>query len=354
MIPLPCTPMQTNTESLPSVSIVITVRNEARHIGDCLTRILASTYPAARLEVLVADGGSVDGTKEVVRRIMADNPIVRLIEDVGGSREHGLNTCIRAARGEIVARIDARTRIPPDYIATCVDTLLSTGADNVGGWVRPVATSKLGTAVGYVMASAFAIDRSRFRSKPTGYVHTVYLGCFKKDVFDRVGLFDEREAVISEDSDLNMRILSSGGRVYRTSDIVSDFCVRDTLYEFWRLYFRYGAASAGFFLKHARHLKVHELMTARFWRQFLTPLLVLLATAVLATPPAFGLKPILVVSALGCGLSAALSTLSVRKRTDLAVLAAASLLFPCMYVSHGVGYLLRICQGSYAKRYWCR
>ena len=117
----------------PRVSIVMPCRNEAAYIGPCLNSVLATDYPLDRVEVLVADGRSDDGTREIVERCAARNPCVRLLDNPARITPAALNTAIRAATGDVIIRMDAHGVYPSDYVSRLVDALLETGADNVGG-----------------------------------------------------------------------------------------------------------------------------------------------------------------------------------------------------------------------------
>lgn len=253
---------------LPRVSVVVPVLNEERYIESCLAQLLAQDYPAGRLEILVVDCCSDDGTREIVSRVRrlgaprgggaaagdaGERPAIRPLEDPKRQRASALNVGIRAALGDVIVRVDARTMVPRDYVRRCVATLLATGADNVGGIQQPVAATPMQEAIGVAMSHPFGVGNAQFRiGKKSGPVDTVYLGSFRRDVFDRVGLFDDSIPVLSEDSDMNQRIRESGGVVYLDTAIHAYYHPRETLGGLWRLYFHYGGARAGNLLKHGR------------------------------------------------------------------------------------------------------
>jgi len=287
----------------PKVSIIVPVRNEERYIQETLQHLIKQTYPKNNFEILVIEGMSTDGTREIVKKFEAEVrrlkakenesqtssfkllPIIRLIDNPKGQRAAALNIGIREAKGDVIMRIDARTIIPPDYIEKCVKTLIETGADNVGGMQKPIVGSGLAIqslkldfqerisnikhriltqlAISIALSHPFGVGNAQFRlGKKSGYVDTVYLGCFRREIFDKVGLFDEESAVISEDADINYRIRKAGGRVYLNKDIVAYYYPRDNFRDLGKLYFRYGGAKAGNLIKRRR-------LTA--WRQFVPP-----------------------------------------------------------------------------------
>jgi len=275
-----------------TVSIVIPVRNEEKHIEESLAQLVNQTYPKDKMEILIVDGMSEDGTREIVKQFEVGGKrlevgshnklVIRLIDNPKGQRASALNIGIREAKGDVIMRVDARTIIPPDYVEKCVKTLIETGADNVGGVQKPIIREseivnreskieirKLKTqeAIGIVLSHPFGVGNAQFRlGKKSGYVDTVYLGCFRREIFDKVGLFDEDSAVISEDADMNYRIRKAGGKVYFNKDIVAYYYPRDNFKDLWKLYFRYGGAKAGNLLKRGS-------LTA--WRQFVPPLFLL-------------------------------------------------------------------------------
>lgn len=258
----------------PKVSIVIPVRNEDKYIKDCLMQFVHQTYPKDKLEILIIDGMSEDGTREIATRESESGNrklgvVIRLIDNPKGQRASGLNIGIREAKGDAIMRIDAKTIIPPDYIEKCVKTLIETGADNVGGVQKPITveSSVLLTqeAIGIALSHPFGVGDAQFRlGKKNGYVDTVYLGCFRREIFDKVGLFDEESAVISEDSDMNQRIRDTGGKVYLNKDIVAYYYPRDNFRDLWKLYFRYGGAKAGNLIKNKKLTALRQLVPPAF------------------------------------------------------------------------------------------
>jgi succinoglycan biosynthesis protein ExoA len=255
----------------PLVSVIVPVRNEERYVERCLSRLLGQDYPGERLEILVIDCLSEDQTRAIVQGLLVGRasmpPVLRLIDDPGQERTTALNAGIKAATGEIIMRVDARSMVPLDYVRKCVETLAATGADNVGGMQQPIAESPMQEAVGLAMAHPFGVGDAQFRvGKRSGFVDTVYLGAFRREVFSRVGLFDDVVPVLSEDSDINQRIRDHGGTVYLNAEIRACYYPRETLQDLIVLYFRYGVARAGNLMKHRK-------LSA--WRQAVPPLFVL-------------------------------------------------------------------------------
>src|SRR5438067_2478492 len=116
------------SEVRPAVSILIPCRNEAAHIESCLSSVLSQQSPPGGFEVIVADGQSSDGTKELLTRLSAQDKRLRVIDNAGRIVSTGLNAAIKAARGDVVLRMDAHTEYAPDYVRQCLAVLHESGA----------------------------------------------------------------------------------------------------------------------------------------------------------------------------------------------------------------------------------
>lgn len=222
------------------VSVVLPVRNEERHIEACLDSVLAQDYPHDRYEVIVADGGSTDRTRDIVSAIAARDTRVRLIDNPGRLQASGLNLAIAASRGDVIARQDGHAEWAPSHLSRSVGLLFSTGADNVGGRQDAIGEGASGRAIARAMTSPFGVGGARFRySDHEEEMPTVFLGTFRRSVFERVGLFDEAYPP-HEDYELNERIRGTGGRIVFSPHIRTRYYVRSGLQALGRQYFRYG------------------------------------------------------------------------------------------------------------------
>jgi succinoglycan biosynthesis protein ExoA len=242
----------------PFVSVIVPCRNEAPFLERCLDSILASDYPPARLEVIVADGRSVDGTGELLNRYAAREPRLRVIDNREVLTPVGLNRAIAAARGEIVVRFDGHAVMPNDYLRRCVELLLSSSADNAGGSIRtlPQTGGLFSGPIAAALGSRFGVGDSAFRTsskdisgntlrntlRNTGPrpADTVFGGCFRRELFSRIGGFNER-LERGQDLEFNLRLRRSGGAVVLDPAIVCDYYARSGLASFWRHNFWNGA-----------------------------------------------------------------------------------------------------------------
>jgi len=237
-----------DASTAPTVTVVLPTLNERGFIRDALDSLLAQDYSSI-VEILVCDGGSSDGTREIVK---ASASPVRLLDNPGVTAAAGMNVGIANAGGDIVCRADAHTVYANDYVRRCVETLIETGADNVGGRMVPVGTSAFGRAVAAVTSSPFGVGPGRFHyAEQRQDVDTVYLGCWRRETLREVGGYDEHALQwAAEDQELNFRLRSRGGRVVLDPSIRSWYFPREDPRSLARQYANYGMAKASTLAKH--------------------------------------------------------------------------------------------------------
>jgi glycosyltransferase involved in cell wall biosynthesis len=229
--------------TLPFVTVVVPCRNEEKHIGRCLESILATNYPKERMEILVLDGMSEDRTREIVAGFSERHPIVRL---VGNPEKHipaAMNLGIQTARGETIIKMDAHSTFQREHISLCVAYQEKYGAENVGGICKmtPGADTATARAIVLGLSSRFGSGNANVKvgvAKPT-WSDTAAFGCFKKELFSRVGLFDER-LLSSSDLDMNLRIRAAGGGILVVPDVIIRYVADANMRAFCRHVFADG------------------------------------------------------------------------------------------------------------------
>ncbi|MGH7508903.1 MAG: glycosyltransferase family 2 protein [Gemmatimonadales bacterium] len=318
----------------PLVSIAVPCRNEEAYIAACLDSILASDYPGDRLEILVADGGSSDRTGEILARYAAAHPSIVLLDNPAGSTPAGLNVAIRRASGEIIIRMDAHVLYPTDYVRLLVQGLEESGADNVGGVLQTVPADDTPTAraIAIGLAHPFGVGNSHFRigAPAPREVDTVPFGCYRRDVFDRIGLFDE-ELVRNQDDELNFRLIRRGGRILLLPQVLCRYFGRRSLRQLARMYYQYG------YFKPLVARKVGRVMTGR---QLIPALLVAsLFVAGALAPWLGGARAFFgLVAATYAGFVLVCSAAAARKQGLRCGIALAAV-FPTLHFSYGFGFI---------------
>jgi len=323
----------------PKITVIVPCRNEAAHIRHFLEGLLAQDLDGFEWEAVVADGMSDDGTRVILEEYARREPRIRVIENRGRIVSTGLNEAIRAARGEIIVRMDVHTEYARDYVRRCVEVLEETGADNVGGPARTHADGCLAKAVAAAYHSAFSCGGARFHDPGyEGPVDTVAYGCWPRKTFERVGLFDET-LVRNQDDELNLRIVRAGGVVWQSPRIRSWYRPRGSLRALFRQYFQYGFWKVAVIRKHKlpaswRHLVPGLFVLANVALPGLWAVGRLAGAAWLAEPA----RALWLAQAAAYGVAcAAASILAARKQWRL--LPLLPVVFATYHVSYGLGFL---------------
>jgi len=218
----------------PLVSVIIPTRQEKATIGKCLNSLLANLYPLDKLEVIVIDGMSSDGTKEIVEGYMTQYPMVKLLDNPRLVTPVALNIGVKAAQGDIIVILGAHSYVEKDFLAQSVKALSEhPEADCVGGVVCNIGEGLVGESISSVLSSPFGVGNARFRTgNYRGFIDTVAYGAYRKEVFDKIGLFDERLAR-NQDIEFNSRLRKHGGRIYLTPAIKAYYYNPSSFLAFW-------------------------------------------------------------------------------------------------------------------------
>ncbi|HSN30791.1 MAG TPA: glycosyltransferase family 2 protein, partial [Kofleriaceae bacterium] len=268
---------------LPTVTIAMPAYNEEKYIEACIASVQAQDYPKDKIEILVADGRSTDKTREILARLSAEDPRIKMIDNPARLQAAGLGVLVKQSTGDIIVRMDVHAEYAPDYVRKCVEALERTGADNVGGAQRAKAKTFFQRALCAALASPLGVGGAKYRSEDAeGFVDTVFLGAFRRKVFETVGLWDPA-AITNEDSELNQRILESGGQIFLSRDIVVHYFPRESLKTLAKQYYKYGRGRARTLLKLGKYPTL---------RPALPFLMVCGGAALLAIPPLWPLAPV--------------------------------------------------------------
>jgi succinoglycan biosynthesis protein ExoA len=322
----------------PFVSVIIPVRNEERFIAQCLQSVVDQDYSKERMEILVVDGGSEDRSPEIVAEFSNEfssrYPTIKLLDNPKLNAPAGLNLGIREARGDIIVRVDGHCLLAPDHVSQCVRCLRETGADNVGGLMQAVGQNCVEQAIALAISSFFGSGGSKFHYAATEqYVDTVYLGAFRRSVFDKVGFFNER-LVRNQDYELNYRIRAAGGKIFLSPAIKSSYYGRSTLGDLWRQYFQYGFWKLEMIQMHPRSVQPRHLAAPLF-------VFCLFATGLLSLAHRGFLSLFLLAISIYL-LVSLLSSLLIAHRQGWQYFPLLPVAFAVMHFSWGLGFLWRL------------
>ena len=240
----------------PVVSFVVATWQEAAFIGPCLERLLAQDLDGldGGVEVLVADGGSTDGTRELVEEMTRRDPRVRLLDNPRKVAPAAFNLGIAASRGRYVSLIGAHSLPQVDYARRLVSAFESTGAWLVGGRAvsEPAVPGPEAAGIARAMASPLGVGGATFRlSEQAGWADTGFPGAYRRALFDEIGMFDEA-LVRNQDDDLHLRARLAGHRLWYEPALATIYHPRATLAGLWRQYEQYGFWRAATLRKHRR------------------------------------------------------------------------------------------------------
>jgi len=332
--------------SNPFVTIIVPCRNEAKYISRCLDSVIANDYPKDRQEVLVVDGMSEDGSRETLNDYARRYSFIRVLDNPSMVTPSGLNVGLAAATGEIIMRLDAHSKYPTDYISALVGWLQRSGADNVGGicLTLPGDDKLTSRAIAACLSHPFGVGNAYFRigSSEPRWVDTVPFGCYRKEVFERIGPFDV-SLVRNQDDEFNHRLLRHGGRILLVPEIEIQYYARDSLRKLWKTYFQYGL------FKPLVVLRVGRIVT---WRQLVSPVfigsLVGASLGSLLYPACWWLS---LGIALAYALAAMVVSARIAAREGWRFLLLCPLVFAALHTAYGLGYLAGLLEFVLLRRY---
>lgn len=247
--------------SRPLVSIVIPCLNEERYIVPLLDSLAVQDYGPEGIEVIVADGGSTDRTRQLVADYRAPFARLELVDNPKRITVGGLNAGMDAAKGDCWIIIGAHSRVRADFVRASVEALQRTGAACVGGPIETIGEGTIGKAIAAAMSSPFGVGNAKFRyADKEAEVDTVPFGCYHRRVWEVVGRFDETVDGADEDS-YNARLIEAGGRIVLVPTIRSSYFPRRTLQALAKQYWEYGAAK-GTLLSRGRPLQARHFAPA--------------------------------------------------------------------------------------------
>lgn len=254
----------------PLVSVIIPCRNEEKTIHLVLEALFEQSFPLQNMEIVIADGLSTDGTRRAIHAFSEAHPalFIRLVDNPKQIIPTGLNTAIKASKGELIVRMDAHSLPNQDYVQRCYNAHQEGKAENVGGvWkISPQNNGWVARSIAAAAANPFAVGDAHYRfTEKAAYVDTVPYGSYKRELFEKIGYFDE-SLLANEDYEFNTRIRQSGGRIWLDPAIQCTYFARATFAALAKQYWGYGFWKAQMLKRYPETLR---------WRQALPPAFVL-------------------------------------------------------------------------------
>ncbi len=312
------------------VSIVVPCRNEVSYIKGCIESVARQDYSASHLELLIVDGMSDDGTRELVELLCESHSFVQLIDNPKRFTPIAMNIGIQQAKGEIIVILGAHAALADDFVSKSIETLAQfPDAGCVGGMIENIHENRVAEIVSRAMKSPFGVGNARFRTGgKAGFVDTVAFGAYRKEVFDQCGFFDE-ELVRNQDDEYNFRLIKGGFKIYFNPDIRSKYFVRGDFKKLFRQYFQYGYWKVYVNKKHRAVTSLRQLVPFFFVLWLIISLPIAIFNAALA--PVFTLPLLLwFLAAFGAALHAGCPS------KDIPALIRT---FFTLHLAYGLGYL---------------
>jgi succinoglycan biosynthesis protein ExoA len=316
------------------VSVLIPVRNESAHIRETVAAMQAQVGELS-YELLFVDGASEDDTRSIVEELAASDPRIRVFDNAECTTAFALNIALRHARGRFIARMDAHSIFPPNYLASGVERLSrGDGVEQVTGPMLPRGTGRWSRTVTLALQTRLGVGGSRKWEASAGEGDEeveldtgVFAGVWRRETIERLGGWDTGFPV-NQDSELAARILADGGRIVCLSSMGSAYAPRNTLGALWRQYWRYGYYRAKTASRHPTSLRASHL---------LPPALVLTAFVAMVAQ-----RMPRALARLGVALYAAVvgvETARAARRAPRDAVARLPLVFVALHASWGLGFL---------------
>jgi len=312
------------------ISIILPIRNEKMSIGKTLDSIL--TQSGNEYEIIVSDGMSTDGTRNIVKLFQEKNENIQLIDNPEQIVSTGFNRALSMAKGEIIIRVDGHTTIHPDYLKISVKNFIEKKCDCTGGLIKPASNGVLSENITLATSSRFGVGNSHFHfSDIARWTDTVYLGAYKREVFAKIGGYDE-ELVRNQDDEFNFRLIQDGGKIWLDPSIQSSYTPRNSFAGFFKQYFQYGFYKIRVMQKRRGFASWRHLVPGLF----VSSLLLSLFLYYISENP-FSLKLILIpygLASLGFTLSALL-----KSTKDITSILLLPITFFILHFSYGLGFI---------------
>lgn len=321
-------------EEAKKVSVLIPCRNEVRYIEGCINNVHSFCQPDGGFEVIVIDGMSTDGTREILSHLEGQFSDLVVIDNPSKTVPHAMNLGIQHAKGEYVVRADVRCIHPRSYLCDLIELSKRTGADNVGGVLVPLSgETYVQKSIALAYKSRIAMGGAlRDRGDFVGETDTVYGGCFKRQRLLEIGMYDE-EMVRNQDDELSFRLRERGGKIIQDGRIKIQYYPRNSFWQLFKQFMQYGYWKVSVIKKHPQQASLRHFLPAVLVLSFVTLGLLIPFTV-------YGLYGFLIFSGsyfLTIGL------FSIKSAYELSMRLLPGLIFAVflIHISFGMGFIIR-------------
>ena len=311
------------------ISFILPVLNEKEYISVTLGSILFQKTQE-NYEILISDGGSTDGTLEIINTIILNNSNVHLIDNPQKMVSTGFNLALNKAKGNIIIRVDGHSEIQKKYLEKCCNLLKETDADIVGGVIETISFGLIGNAISIAQSSWFGVGGVKFRSnnleKPD-YVDTLAFGAHKREIFKDIGGYDE-EMVCNQDDEFNFRAIQAGKKIWIDPIIKTKYFARSSYLKLIKQYFNYGFYKVRGIQKRGQIFSIHHIIPSIF-----------IVTLIITLIIGFFLQlPLVAFSVVSLYLVFNLSA-SIFSTSSISVIPLISLAFWTLHLGYGLGFI---------------
>jgi len=313
-----------------TVSIIIPCRNEKNYISMCIDSFLKQSYPMELMEIVIADGMSDDGTKDILEEYSQKYSNVRVIDNKGLSAPKGMNLGIKSSNKDIIIIFGAHAYADKDFVKNNVEYLNKHEIGCAGGPIETVNDNKVGKAISLAMSSPFGVGNALFRyAQKETYVDTVAFGAYRREVLEQIGYFDE-ELVRNQDDELNYRVIKEGYKIILSPSIKSTYYGRGSYAKLWKQYYQYGFWKVRVMQKHGKPAAIRHLVPMAF---VLTNILGILLGMILKPILYLWLLEVVAYTSTDIYFSAKLS------QKSPSIMACMLPVFPILHLSYGLGFI---------------
>jgi glycosyltransferase involved in cell wall biosynthesis len=317
------------------ISVIIPCRNEEKYISGCLESILHNDYPKEFIEVFVVDGNSLDKTVNIVESYCQKYKYIQLLINQKQTAPYAMNMAIKKSRGEFIIRLDAHSEIPQNYFSELIKWSKKLNADNIGAICITNVKNQTSKSLSIikVLTNKFGVGNSYFRIGIDKFreVDTVPFGCFRRDVFKKIGLYDTR-LTRNQDIELNKRLKRNKGKIILLPHLFSIYFARETFQGIVENSFQTGLYNVltVYFTKKISSLSLRHFIPLIFLLSLIVPLVVMI------WEPIFGIISIIILMIY----LSTLLTISIKLNDETTSFKYIVFAFIVLHLSYGFGSLL--------------